>query len=71
MNVKDYGELLDILRETKARALRLRKINDDECLNAEDQKMKDYYAEEAAKHGILASRLDYFIRKIEETPVTP
>lgn len=71
MNLKEWAELLDILREEQQRSLRMRKINDENCVNTNEQKMKDYYSEEAARFGIRSSRLDYFIRKIEEMPVTP
>jgi len=71
MNVKEWAELLDILREEQKRDLDLRKIYDENCLNATEKNLKDYYSEEAAKYGIRVARLDYFIRKIEEMPVTP
>ena len=71
MNFREWEELLNILRKEEERCLLLRKTYDDNCLEATEQSMKDYYANGAAEFGIKVARLGYFIRKIEEMPVTP
>ena len=67
MTVKDITELLEILHEILNENLTLRSICDDNA--QEETSLKDYYINTAAKAGIRASRLGYFIRMIEETQV--
>lgn len=67
MNVKDTHELLELLDEIRQEAINLRSACDIESL--EDTGLKEYFLNTAAKAGIRASRLDYFIRLIEEIVV--
>lgn len=67
MNIKDFHELLELLHEYRQEKLTLRRICDEGSL--EESPLKDYYLSQAAKAGITASRLDYFIRIIEEITV--
>ena len=67
MNIKDFHELLELLDEYRQEKISLRKICDERSL--EESPLKDYYLSQAAKAGIVASRLDYFIRMIEEITV--
>lgn len=67
MNIKDFHELLALLDEYRQEKIDLRKICDERSL--EESALKDYYLSQAAKAGITASRLDYFIRMIEEIVV--
>lgn len=74
MNVKETNELIGYLKEKREEAAQMRNYYQERLAKlieeGGDDKNQEYLKSEASKSGIEVSRLDYFIRILEQIEVT-
>lgn len=76
MNVKETIELISYLKDRRDHCADMRNYYQEQyskACNPEETALaehKDYYKQEASKDGMEVSRLDYFIRILEQIEVT-
>jgi len=74
MNVKETMEMIAYLKEKREEAAQMRNYYQERLAKVTeeggDEKKQEYLKGEASKSGIEVSRLDYFIRILEQIEVT-
>jgi len=74
MNVKETMEMIAYLKEKREEAAQMRNYYQERLAKVieegSDEQNQEYLKGEASKSGIEVSRLDYFIRILEQIEVT-